>query len=528
MRLSRRLCGQSLLTLSVLAVGCGSVHAAAKLPGFFTDNMVLQQGMPVPVWGTADKEEEVTVSFTEQVKVAKADENGRWEIRLDPLAASADGKDLCIKATNEIVFKNVVVGEVWICSGQSNMEFGVGGCLNAKEEAAAADLPAIRHMKIGHINAATPQTDVKSQWAVCSPATASGFTAVGFFFGRKLHQELQVPVGLISTNWGGTRIEPWICPAGFRMTPELKEIADKIDACDPSNPAGREAWGKALVAVRAWTEEAEKAMAGGRVIPEQPVLPALGASHQEPTKLYNGMIHPLIPYAIRGAIWYQGESNGGEGVSYLHKMRALINGWRALWKQGDFPFYYVQLANYQKPTDDPAGGDGWAQLREAQRVALTIPNTGMAVTTDIGAAGDIHPRNKQDVGMRLALWALCKTYGKADLVYSGPLYKSHAVDGNTIRIEFDSAGSGLMVGKKDGLAPTQAVADGALKRFAIAGEDKKWVWADAKIDGATVVVSSDKVEKPVAVRYAFSMNPEGCNLYNQEGLPASPFRTDSW
>ena len=240
------------------------------------------------------------------------------------------------------------------------------------------------------------------------------------------------------------------------------------------------------------------------------------------------MINPVVPFGIKGAIWYQGESNGGEGDSYYHKMRALVNGWRKVWNQGDFSFYHVQLANWQKPNNEPAGGDGWAKVRMAQLQSLQIPNTGMAVTVDIGDAGDIHPKNKFDVGERLALWALRDNYGKKDLVVSGPLYKSLKVEGNKIRVSFDHVGGGLIVGKKDGRNPTVEDKGGKLQRFAIAGEDKKWVWAEAVIDGPAVVVSSPDVPKPAAVRYAYSMNPEGCNLYNKEGLPASPFRTDVW
>ena len=239
------------------------------------------------------------------------------------------------------------------------------------------------------------------------------------------------------------------------------------------------------------------------------------------------MVAPLAPFAIRGAIWYQGESNGGEGEEYFHKTQALVNGWRKLFNP-ELAFYWVQLANFQGANENPAGGDGWSRIREAQRKALTIPHTGMAVITDIGEAGDIHPRNKQDVGFRLAHWALNQTYGKSDLVASGPLFKEAKVEAGAIRISFDNVGGGLMVGKKEGLEPTKEVADGKLARFAIAGEDKQWHWADATIDGDTVVVKSDKVEKPVAVRYAYSMNPDGANLYNKEGLPASPFRTDDW
>jgi sialate O-acetylesterase len=269
-------------------------------------------------------------------------------------------------------------------------------------------------------------------------------------------------------------------------------------------------------------------MQAGTLLPPPVATPGLTNAGQ-PTAIYHSMVYPLAPYGIRGAIWYQGESNGGEGVEYFHKMRALIEGWRAVWNQGEFPvyFYFVQLANWQNPNDDPAGGDGWARIREAQRQTLTIPHTGMAVITDIGEAGDIHPRNKQDVGKRLARWALRDVCGK-ELVVSGPLYREMKIEDGRIRLFFDHVGGGMIVGKKSGLEPTRAVENGRLERFAIAGADRKWHWADAMIDGETVVVRSDDVREPVAVRYAYSMNPAGANLYNREGLPASPFRTDDW
>ncbi|MEX2213061.1 MAG: sialate O-acetylesterase, partial [Phycisphaeraceae bacterium] len=246
-----------------------------------------------------------------------------------------------------------------------------------------------------------------------------------------------------------------------------------------------------------------------------------------PGAICNAMILPLAPFAMRGAIWYQGESNGGEGESYYHKTQALVNGWRELFNP-DLAFYWVQLADFQQPNDKPEGGDGWAKLREAQRKALNIRHTGMAVIIDIGEAKDIHPKNKQDVGWRLAQWALHQTYDRLFLVPSGPLFKGIKVEGDAIRISFDNVGSGLIVGKKEGLEPTAQVKDGKLARFAVAGEDKKWHWAEATIDGKTVVVKSAEVAKPVAVRYAFSMNPAGANLYNKEGIPASPFRSDDW
>ncbi|MBL7042857.1 MAG: hypothetical protein ISR77_29740, partial [Pirellulaceae bacterium] len=313
------------------------------------------------------------------------------------------------------------------------------------------------------------------------------------FFGRRLQNELKVPIGLVGSNWGGTRIEPWTTPAGFQSVPELKEIADQL------------------------SEREKKSRQGEEV--------KIGAG--SPAAIYNAMVHPLAPFAMRGAIWYQGESNGGEGESYYHKTQALVNGWRELFNP-ELAFYWVQLADFQQPNDNPAGGDGWAKIREAQRKALTIPHTGMAVITDIGQANDIHPRNKQDVGWRLAQWALHQTYGCKDMVPCGPLYKCCEVAGGTIRVTFDHVGSGLMVGEKAGLEPTKEVPDGQLKRFAIAGADKQWHWAEATINGDTVVVKSPDVPEPVAVRYAYTMNPAGANLYNKEGIPASPFRTDDW
>jgi sialate O-acetylesterase len=279
--------------------------------------------------------------------------------------------------------------------------------------------------------------------------------------------------------------------------------------------------------VRARAESA----AGGLLAAGPPAMPANPAAGGW-SSIYNAMIHPIVRFPIKGVIWYQGESNGAEGESYFHKMRALVEGWRKVWDQPEMPFYFVQLASYQKPTDAPAGGDGWAKLREAQRKALEIPRTGMVVAIDtvpLAVAGDIHPKNKVDLGMRLARWALHRDYGKADLVPSGPLFKGLKVEGDKVRLEFDHVGSGLMVGLKDGTRkPVVEEPTGKLKRFAIAGADKKWVWADAAIDGRTVVVSSPEVKEPVAVRYAFSMNPDGANLFNREGLPASPFRTDDW
>ena len=478
-----------------LAVLCllGTGRAEVKLPSVLGNSMILQRDMPVPVWGWAEPDETVTVSLGSQTKSTVADESGRWQVKLDALDANSQGQTLTISGSNTIALQDVLVGEVWICSGQSNMEWALGGALNSAQEVAAANHPQIRLFNVpGHTTAAAPQDNCPGNWQVCEPNSARGFSAVGYFFGRRLHDELDVPIGLVGSNWGGTRIEPWTSLAGFQSVPQLKALADEVSARQAKSKEGE--------------------------------VPTEGVT---PSAIFNAMIHPLAPFAMRGAIWYQGESNGGEGESYFHKTQALVNGWRELFNP-ELAFYWVQLANFQQPNDDPAGGDGWAKIRDAQRQALSIPHTGMAVIIDVGEANDIHPRNKQDVGWRLAQYALHQSYGKTELVPCGPLYRSSKIEGNSIRITFDHVGGGLIVGLKEGLEPTKEIKDGQLQRFAIAGADKNWHWAESTIDGDTVVVKSPAVPEPLAVRYAYSMNPVGANLYNKEGFPASPFRTDDW
>jgi sialate O-acetylesterase len=463
--------------LAAAMLFAATAAAELSLPAMFTDGAVLQQGKPVPVWGTADAGAEVTVSFGDQTKTATAAADGKFMVKLDSLEASKEPAVLTVKSgSDEATVKNVLVGEVWFCSGQSNMEWTVNRSI-MPDSIDPDKLPMIRHIKVPHVRANEPAADFNGAWQVCDKQTVGGFTAVGFYFAQQLNKELDTPIGLIGCNWGGTRIEPWIAPEGYAMTEELKDMK-------------------------------------------------LG----DQSTMYNGMVCAVKPYAIAGSIWYQGESNGGEGESYLWKTKALVEGWRKVWGQDDFPYYLVQLANFRKPNPEPAGGDGWARIREAQtNVLKTVKNTGMAVIIDIGEANDIHPKNKFDVGCRLARWALAKDYGKTDLVYSGPLYKDAKVEGDKIRVSFDHVGSGLMAAKKESpqsLDPPQPVEK--LAGFAIAGEDQKWVWADAVIEGDTVVVSSPEVKQPVAVRYGFSMNPDTVNLYNKEGLPAGPFRTDTW
>ncbi len=503
-------------------------NADIKVSNLFSDNMVLQRDVPVPIWGTADAGEKVTVKIGETESSAVADANGKWMVKLPAMKMNANPQEMTIAGKNPITIKNVLVGDVWICSGQSNMEFTLGAC-NAKEDVGSANFPTLRRIKFDHVTSDKPGNDIRRKWEICTPQSAGGFTAVGFYFARWIQKETGVPIGLIDNNWGGTRIEPWIAPCGFEMEKSLEGIVADVKK---KEQAYRNDLIKALDPLEKWIPEAKKAAATPDAeLPPMPTLPKSPYEHTFPSAIYYGQICPIVPYAIKGALWYQGESNGGEGDEYYAKMKALIGGWRKIFEVGDFPFYFVQLANYQQPNDNPQGGDGWARIRMAQLKTLQVPNTGMAVAIELADAnnpGDIHPKNKFDVGERLALWALAKDYGKKDLVYSGPLYKSIKVEDNKIRIEFDSVGSGLMVGKKEGRNPTVEDKDGKLKRFAIAGEDKKWAWADAVIDGNTVVVSSPDVAKPVAVRYAYGMNPSGCNLYNKEGLPASPFRTDDW
>ncbi|MBF0196696.1 MAG: 9-O-acetylesterase [Planctomycetes bacterium] len=503
-----------------------SLQADVRIPGFFNDHMVLQRDMPVPIWGWADPGETVKVSFSGKSYSATADKEGKWTLKLSPLKATMEGQNLVIGAHT---IKDVLVGEVWLCSGQSNMQWAMNKAMNPKEEMAAANYPLIRHVAIKNTSAYLPKSDVEGAWTICSPQSVGKFSGVAYFFGRKLHKELNIPIGLINASWGGTGIDPWISPYGYGLVaPEVEDCRSVVYSGLPITAEGKKAWEKYLRQMKEWLPGAQKKVEAGELPINRPARPnKLNESHHGHTKIFNAMINPLIPYAMRGAIWYQGESNGGEGMSYFHKLRALIGGWRHFWGQGDFPFYLVQLANVNKYNPKPEGGDGYAKIREAQRKCLELKNTGMAVITDIGETKNIHPKNKQDVGLRLAYWALAKDYGYKDLVYSGPLYDNVEVKGKTLVVHFQHTGSGLVIGKKEGLSPITEI-KGPLKGFAMCGADKKWYWADAVItnDGKSVVLSSPEVPAPTAARYAYRWNPLNANLYNKEGLPASAFRTD--
>lgn len=515
-----------ILTLLVCFAG-PSVEAEVRLPKVFTNDMMVQRDQPVRVWGWADPGEAVSVALAGKKSKTKADGKGEWSVEL-PAMKEGENLELTVAGKNTIALKNLIVGDIWVCSGQSNMEWPLQACDGA-EDIKAADLPKIRRIKFDRVGSPVGATDAPAvtPWQVCTPQTAGGFTGAGFYFARDIVAKTGVPIGLLDVNWGGSAIEPWIAPEGMELVPEL---APAVTSRKAAHQAYRDQLPKRLDALEQWIAAARASLKDHASIPPMPVVPA------DPNgigwcAMYNGMVHPLTRLPVKGMLWYQGESNGSEGQTYFHKMQALVGGWRKVWNQPEAPFYFVQLASFQNPNDNPAGGDGWAKVREAQTRSLTIPNTGMAVIIDtvpVEVAHDIHPKNKLDVGSRLARWAMNRDYGLKDVVPSGPLYKSMHVEGGKVRLAFDHTGAGLMVGSKEGRKPVVEDEAGELKRFAIAGADKKWFWADAVIDGDAVVVSSPEVKEPVAVRYAFSMNPHGANLYNRDGMPAGPFRTDDW
>jgi sialate O-acetylesterase len=643
---------RSIAAVAILLLGWSpEARPDLRVARMFGDHMVLQRERPIPVWGQAEAGSRIQARLGGQTAEAVADGEGRWALTLGPLPAGGPHV-LSVQGKTTVEFKDVLVGDVWICSGQSNMEWVVGAAMNAQKEIADARNPLLRHFTVQKKISPVPLSDVEGgAWQECRPETVGGWTAVGYFFGRALQEKLGIPIGLVHTSWGGTVCEAWTSEEALDRLPEFKdritrlkgdrgrlptleaEYTQKTAEWDkmytekdegtrknwqdpsvdtsswksmtlPTNwenaglpnldgvvwfrkevalPAGwngkdlslglgpvddndvtyfngtqigaTNGWqvnrtytvpgklvkpGQNLITVRVTDTggaggiygKAEQmklegpgpaiALAGAwkyavgldlATLPPKPPPPPFLGDPNTPTALYNGMIAPVLPYAIKGAIWYQGESNVGRAKEYQALFPAMIRDWRSRWGVGEFPFLFVQLANFLPAKAEP-GESAWAELREAQELTLATPNTGQAVIIDIGDAADIHPRDKQDVGKRLAAWALGTTYGGKEEI-SGPLYKSMSIEENRVRISFSHVGSGLI-----------AKGGGPLRTFAIAGSDHKWVWANAKIDGETVVVSSDQVTRPVAVRYAWADNPEGCNLTNKEGFPASPFRTD--
>ena len=484
------------------------VEAAVTLPRLISDHMMFQRQRPARVWGKANPGERVTVKFRSQTRTTKADAAGRWEVFLSPMKAGGPAT-LRIEADNSITVQDVLVGEVWVASGQSNMQFQLRRARNAQQEIAQANYPEIRLFEVKRITSAEPLDDVTGEWRRCTPASATNFTAVGYFFARYLHRKLKVPVAVIEADWGGTPAEAWTSREALRAEPSLRCFLDDWAQRMANYPSEKLRYEEALAA---WQKKAAAARAAGEQPPRKPRPPMGPKSSHAPAALYNAMIAPLTPYTIRGAIWYQGENNAErhQGYEYRRLFQTMILDWRARWGEGQFPFLFVQLANWISHNKNSQ----WPEVREAQMMALQLRHTGMAVTVDIGNPNNIHPTDKQDVGKRLALWALTDTYGRK-LVYSGPLYRQVTREGGKLRLWFDHTGSGL------------TAAGGVLKGFVIAGPDRIFHPAAARIEGNTVVVSSPEVPRPVAARYAWADNPEN-TLRNKEGLPASPFRTDQW
>ena len=497
------------LAIFLLTAFFSRSFADVKLPTIFSDNMVLQQNQKLPIWGKASPYEKIHINFgfSNISWHAVASDDGKWKTEIGPFHASFVPQTLTVKGNNTVEIKNVLVGEVWLASGQSNMQMGVLGVQNAEQEIKNANnYPNIRLCTIYSAKADTPQDDFSGLWQQCSSDSIKNFSATCYFFGKELYEKLNVPIGLINSSWGGTPAEAWTPADVMKDDPDFKWAYERYDRLMATMPEK----------IKKWQEEVEKwkvDKAAGKEVSHEPWEPA--GERTNPSVLYNAMIHPLIPFRIAGVIWYQGESNADYAWHHEKLFMTLITSWRQSWGQGDFPFYFVQLANYTPVKSEPGESD-WAELRETQLKTLqTVPNTGMAVIIDIGEADDIHPQNKQDVGKRLSLWALANTYGH-DIVYSGPTFKSMEIKDDKAILRFDHVGLGLTT--KD---------NQPLKGFAIAGADKKFVWADAEIVGNKVIIKSDKVPVPVAVRYGWAHNPV-CNLYNEQGLPATPFRTDDW
>jgi len=493
------------LTVSLRAQGvaaaapANATSTAVKVNGIFGDHMVLQREMDVPVWGTARAGDRITVSFASQTVSATADADGRWVVRLKPMKASAESRTLTVSGSSKVEFQDVLVGDVWLCSGQSNMELSAGppppptgtppparpintGLPDAtrEEEVAAANHPEIRFNKIGRVMSLKPVSEVKGQWVLSTPESMRSFSTAAYFFGRELNQRLGVPVGLIGAYYGGANGVSFTRREALLAEPELKPQVDAL--------------------------EARIAESGPRV------------DRYTPSVFYNGMIAPLMPFAIKGVIWYQGEAdtaNAAQAGRYATLFPTMIKDWRAQWKEGDLPFLFVQLPTsepqYPEPTDS-----AWARVRESQQKALSLKNTAMIVLLDISEGEKVHASNKKEVGERLGAAALHEVYGKKDVLYQGPFFKGMEIKNGTAILSFDHVGGGLVVKNPDGL-----------RGFAIAGADRNFVWADAKMAGDKIVVSSPSVKEPVAVRYAWADNPV-ISVASKDGLPLAPFRTDNW
>ena len=499
------------ILLAVLA-GCSSLFAAGfRLAAPIADHMVLQREKPVAVWGWADAGESVTVAFAGQSKSATADADGKWMLKLDALKASAEPRTLVVtgKEGHKLEVKDVLVGEVWLGSGQSNMAMTVQSSNHFDAEKAAANYPLIRHYQESSTHSATPAAEGKGAWSACTPDNVGRFSAVLYFFGREIHKEVGVPVGLVNTSVGGTPIESWVSAETQSSDPETKAIFDgQLKAYQDFDAVKATALYEKQMA--AWKLAVGKAKAAKTELPRKPNDPiAMRKFKGGPAALFNGKVANLAPYTLRGMLWYQGEGNAGNPGVYEKQLSQLVTSWRTLWSD-EVPFAWVQLPNYRD-----SDSESWPRIRESMMKVLALPKTGMAITLDIGDPKDIHPKNKQDVGLRLSYWALDSVYGRKVAATSGPLPAGSKVEGSAIRVSLKHA-AGLKT--RDGTAP---------RGFRIAGADKVWKPASARIEGNEVIISSPEVAAPVAARYAWAENPD-CNLVNGAGLPATSFRTDDW
>lgn len=500
--------------LSGFLVSAVLLRGTVAVPAFFGSGMVLQREAPIQLWGKAAPGEKITVTLADASVEVAADQAGAWRVTLPARAGGDTPLSLRIRGTNELRFDNVLVGDVWLCSGQSNMNLRVANAANAKAEIAGAAFPRIRLFTVAREVADAPQSDLKGRWEACSPETVGTFSAVAYFFGRQLHRELGVPVGLIHSSWGGTAAEAWTPRETLAASAELQPILARWDAAVADYPrlkAEFETNRERLVAE--WKVAVAEAKKAGRPAPAEPRLRTGPGTQYQPAGLYHAMVAPLATLPLRGVIWYQGEANAGRAAQYRTLFPAMIGAWRDAWGRPDLPFLYVQLPNLDRQPEPSRSG--WAELREAQLLALALPHTGMAVCIDIGDPKDLHPVNKQDVGNRLALAAETLVYGRPAAGRVSPLY-----------VRAEKAGAGMVVHFKtaDGLA---ARGGGELKGFTLAGADQVFRPAQARIEGDTLVVTSDTVAAPAAVRYAWADNPD-CNLVSSAGLPASPFRSDDW
>jgi sialate O-acetylesterase len=496
------------LTFAISILGLtSSVSADVGLPNIFGNHMVLQQGLNNPVWGWADAGEAITVSIGAQTHKTIADNDGSWRIELSPMEVGPP-HTLNVQGNNTITFKDVVVGEVWICSGQSNMAFALSSAYDGDLEIPTANYPNIRLISVPQVGTQEAQNNFNGRWERCSPESVGSFSAAGYIFGKQLHQRLNVPIGLIDNAWGGSAAEAWIRRDVLASDSRYGELLSKWRETERTYDQDK------LTAdhqkrLKSWNDNGKQ---GNR--PRPPRNP-LNGNHR-PANIYNGVLHPTIGYGIKGAIWYQGESNASRAYQYRNLFPLMIQHWRDEWNQGDFPFYYVQLADFRAQVDRPQES-AWAELREAQTMTMSaVANTGQAVIIDVGEGRDIHPRDKTTVGLRLARWALAQDYG-IEVAHRSPEFKAIEIKGNKAIIQFDHVGKGLF--SFDVNAPVG---------FSIAGNDRQFEWADAKIVGKnTVEVWSERIDVPVAVRYAWADNPT-CTLFSREGLPATPFRTDDW